>query len=37
MDLSSVSGPLDGMKSGRFFVVNYLPTYAASLFVLVLV
>jgi hypothetical protein len=37
MDLSSVSGPLDGLKSGRFFLVNYLPTYAASLFVLVLV
>jgi hypothetical protein len=37
MDLSSVSGPLDGLKSGRFFLVSYLPTYAASLFVLVLV
>ncbi len=37
MDLSSVSGPLDGLKSGRFFLVSYLPTYAASIFVLVLV
>jgi hypothetical protein len=37
MDLSSVSGPLEGLKSGRFFVVSYLPIYAASIFVLVLV
>ena len=37
MDLSSVGGPLDGLKSGRFFLVSYLPIYAASIFALVLV
>ena len=37
MDLSSVGGPPEGLKSGRFFLVNYLPSYAASVFSLVLV
>jgi hypothetical protein len=37
MDLSSISEPLNGLKSGRFFIVNYLPTCAASLFILVLI
>jgi hypothetical protein len=37
MDLSSISEPLNGLKSGRFFLVNYLPTCAASLFILVLI
>jgi len=37
MDLSSLSSPLDGLRSGRFLIVGYLPTAAAAIFVLVLV
>ncbi|MEU8007914.1 hypothetical protein AB0B66_42725 [Catellatospora sp. NPDC049111] len=37
MDLSAANKPLDGMISGRFFLIGYLPTYAAAVFVLILV
>ena len=37
MNLSAVSNPIDGVKSGRFVLVGYLPTYATALFLLVLV
>jgi hypothetical protein len=37
MDLSSLSSPLDRLRSGRFLIVGYLPTVAAAIFVLALV
>jgi hypothetical protein len=37
MDLSSLSSPLDNLRSGRFLLVGYLPTAAAALFMLILV
>ncbi|BCY08786.1 hypothetical protein [Actinoplanes sp. L3-i22] len=37
MDLSSVSSPLDGLRSGRFLTVGYLPAAASAIFLLVLV
>ncbi|MEV0897241.1 hypothetical protein [Actinoplanes sp. NPDC049802] len=37
MNLGSLSRPLDGLRSGRFLIVGYLPAMAASIFVLVLV
>jgi hypothetical protein len=38
MNMSAVSNSLEGVKSGgRFFLIGYLPTYAATIFLLVLV
>ncbi|MEV4830532.1 hypothetical protein AB0K25_19690 [Micromonospora sp. NPDC049257] len=37
MDLSSLSDPLDSLRTGRLLIVGYLPTAAAAIFVLILV
>jgi hypothetical protein len=37
VDLSALSSPLDSLRTGRFLLVGYLPTAAATVFVLILV